>query len=40
MWQEYTYNDLGRSHQYFVYTPEHYQPGTKVPLLVPSNMDS
>jgi len=34
MWQEYTYNDLGGSHQYFVYTPEHYQPGTKVPLLV------
>ncbi len=34
MWQEYTYNGPGGSHQYFVYTAEHYQPGTKVPLLV------
>jgi poly(hydroxyalkanoate) depolymerase family esterase len=34
MWQQYEYNDAHGSRPYFVYTPEHYQPGTKVPLLV------
>ncbi len=34
MWQEYKYNGAGGSLAYFVYTPEHYRLGTKVPLLV------
>lgn len=34
MWQQYKYNDANGSRPYFVYTPEHYRPRTKVPLLV------
>ncbi len=34
MWQQYTYNDPVGKHLYFVYTPQSYQVGTAVPLLV------
>ena len=34
MWQQYKYTNADGGRPYFVYTPEHYQPGTKVPLLV------
>ncbi|GAC1394269.1 MAG: hypothetical protein NVS4B11_08040 [Ktedonobacteraceae bacterium] len=34
MWQQYTYNDPVGKHLYFVYTPQSYQVGTTVPLLV------
>ena len=34
MWQQYKYTNTDGSRPYFVYTPERYRPGTKVPLLV------
>ncbi|HLX39995.1 MAG TPA: PHB depolymerase family esterase [Ktedonobacteraceae bacterium] len=34
MRQEYNYRDSAGSHPYFVYTPENYQVGTPVPLIV------
>ncbi len=34
MWQQYVYNDPVGKHPYFVYTPQNYQVGTAVPLLV------
>ncbi|MBE3561438.1 MAG: PHB depolymerase family esterase [Ktedonobacteraceae bacterium] len=34
MWQQYTYRAATGSLPYFVYTPEHYQVGTPVPLFV------
>ncbi|GAC1384077.1 MAG: hypothetical protein NVS4B7_19900 [Ktedonobacteraceae bacterium] len=34
MWQEYIYNGSAGSRPYFVYTPDSYQPGVAVPLLV------
>jgi len=34
MWQEFTYKGPAGSRPYFVYTPENYQVGTAVPLVV------
>ncbi len=34
MWQELTYNGTGGSRPYFVYTPDTYQVGMAVPLLI------
>ena len=34
MWQEYNYRSAAGSYPYFVYTPENYQVGTPVPLIV------
>ncbi len=34
MWQQYSYVDENGSHPYFVYTPESYQVGQPVPLIV------
>src|SRR6266700_1557830 len=34
IWQQYTYNGPAGSRPYFVYTPESYQVGTAVPLIV------
>lgn len=34
MWQQFTYNDSVGKHPYFVYTPESYQVGSTVPLVV------
>lgn len=34
VWQQYTYNGPAGSRPYFVYTPQNYQVGTAVPLIV------
>lgn len=34
MWQKFTYRNVDGSRPYFVYTPQHYRPGTKAPLVV------
>src|SRR5579872_1739611 len=34
MWQEFNQHGVAGSHPYFVYTPEKYQVGTSVPLIV------
>ena len=34
VWQQYTYNGPAGSRLYFVYTPQNYQVGTAVPLIV------
>src|SRR6266699_6554148 len=34
VWQQFNYNGAAGSRPYFVYTPENYQVGTAVPLVV------